>query len=117
MPLMPIQADDIQVLHSYAEGVMGRAGHHAANVRAIALALLGGIIWRAQPGSIEIKQYDGNRANVVWWRSVSGQRYACAYNHHTQEIEVRDRSTQGAVLHQFSNATPVTDIERIFATL
>lgn len=24
-----------------------------------------------------------------------------------EEIEVRDRSTQGAVLHQFSNATPI----------
>lgn len=81
------------------------------------LALLGGVIWRAQPGSIEIKQYDGNLANVVWWESFDGRRYVLSYNHEAQEIEMRDRTTQGAVLHSFSNATPITDIQRIFAAL
>jgi hypothetical protein len=49
---MPITANDIEVLHQYAEGVMNRADHHAGQVKGIALALLGGIIWRGEPGSI-----------------------------------------------------------------
>jgi Integron cassette protein VCH_CASS1 chain len=115
---VPIHADDVQTLHRYADGVMGRVAHHAGNVGAIALALLGGIIWRADPGSIDIKQYDGQLANVVWWTSAAtGTRYVCAYNHQTQEIEIGDRSTQGPVLHRFSNATPATTVEQIFATL
>ena len=60
----------------------------------------------------------GGLANVLWWTSAStGRRYACAYNHHTQEIEIRDRTVQGGVLHQFSNATPITSVETIFSTL
>jgi hypothetical protein len=114
---MAIQANDVQTLHDYAEGVMSRAGHHAKQVRAIVLAMHGGIIWRVDPGSIEIKQYDGKLANVLWWVSVSGNKYACAYNHHTGEIEIRDRNTQGPALHNFSNTTPITDVERIFSTL
>lgn len=114
---MAIQANDFQTLHTYAEGVMNRAAHHASNVQAIALALLGGVIWRARPGSVEIKQYDGAPANVLWWESLDGNRYACAYNHQTQEIEIRDRSVRGALLHRFSNATPITDVEQIFAAL
>lgn len=50
---MAILADDVQTLHDYAEGVMHRAGHHARQFSAIVLAILGGIIWRVEPGSIE----------------------------------------------------------------
>lgn len=90
---MSIQADDVQTLHAYAEGVMSRVAHHAGNVGAIALALLGGIIWRTEPGSIKIKEYDGGLANVLWWTSAStGRRYACAYNHHTGD---RDTGPHG----------------------
>ena len=115
---IPILADDVQTLHDYAEGVMTRAGHHAPQISAIALAILGGIIWRVEPGSIEIKQYDGDLANVLWWTSgATARRYACAYNHNTGEIEIRDRSIRGQVLHSFTNATPVAGVEQIFSTL
>ena len=115
---MSIHADDVQTFHVYAQGVMTRTAHHAANVTAIALALLGGIIWRAVPGTIEIKQYDGSLANIVWWISAAtGRRYACAYNHQTQEIEIRDRTTQGTVLYHFSNATPIATVEHVFCAL
>ncbi|EHW1571418.1 hypothetical protein K2784_004799, partial [Escherichia coli] len=50
---MTIKATDIEILHRYAEGVMERSNHHAKNVGAAALTLLGGVIWKALPGSIE----------------------------------------------------------------
>ena len=114
---MAIQANDFQTLHAYADGVMRRAAHHAGNVGAVALALLGGIIWRAKPGSVEIKQYDGDLANVLWWESLNGNKYACVYNHQNQAVEIRSQSVRGPVLHSFSNSTTVTDVERVFATL
>jgi Integron cassette protein VCH_CASS1 chain len=113
---MAISANDVPTLTAYAEGVMNRADHHAGEVKAIALALLGGIIWRADPGSIEIKQYDGELANVLWL-TVNGRRYALAYNHKTEKIEIRDRTQSGPALHSFDNKTPVSDVEVIFRGL
>lgn len=113
---MAITADDVAVLHKYAEGVMGRADHHAGQVKAVALALLGGIIWRADPGSIEIKQYNGALANVLW-AMIGGKRYAFAYNHETLKIEIRDRVQTGPALHSFDNTAALADIEAVFRSL
>jgi len=76
---MPIHANDVETLHDFAVGVMARAGHHASQVRAIALAMLGGIIWRVEPGSIEIRFHEGNLANALRWISLTGYEYACTY--------------------------------------
>jgi hypothetical protein len=40
---------------------------------------------RGEPGSIEIKQYRGSLANVLWV-IIGGQRYPFVYNHDTGEI-------------------------------
>lgn len=113
---MPITANDVEVLHRYADGVMNRADHHAGQVKAAALALLGGIIWRGEPGSIEIKQYAGGLANVLWV-TIGGRRYAFAYNHTTEKIEIRDRTQSGSALHSFDNDTALADIEAVFRGL
>jgi Integron cassette protein VCH_CASS1 chain len=114
---MPIQLNDIEALQDYTIGVMARAEHHAKQVRAIILAMLGGIIWRVDPGSIEIRYHDGDLANALCWNSVSGGKYACAYDHSAGAIEIRDRSGRGSALHSFTNATPVEEVERVFSTL
>ena len=114
---MPINAHDVEMLHDFAVALMARAGRRTNHVRGIALAMLGGIIWRVDPGSIEIKFQDGGRANVLRWVSVTGYEYACAYNQQADEIEIRDRNGRGSLLHSFSNATPIAEVERIFSTL
>lgn len=113
---MAITANDVDVLHRYADGVMGRADHHAGQVKGIALALLGAIIWRGEPGSVEIKQYAGGLANVLWMK-IGGKRYAFAYNHETSKIELRDRTQSGPALHNFDDQTPVADVEATFRAL
>ncbi len=113
---MPITANDVNVLHQYAEGVMNRADHHAGHVRGVVLALLGGIIWRGDPGTIEIKQYAGGLANVLWV-TISGQRFAFAYNHTSGEVEIRNRTQSGPALHSFNNNATVADVEAVFRGL
>lgn len=109
---MAVSANNIADLHAYAQGVINRATHHARNVDEIALALLGAIVWRADPHSIK------HLANALWWNSAAtGQRYACSYNHKAGEIEIRAGSTQGATLHTFSNGTTIAQINQIFGTL
>lgn len=103
---MAIKANDIEILHLYAKGVIERSDHHAKNVGAVALTLLGGVIWKAVPGSIEIRTYNGNLANMVWWRSESTNKtYAVSYNHETLEIEMRDGSVKGNMLFSLTNNT------------
>jgi hypothetical protein len=114
---MPIRANDVETLHDFAVGVMARAGRQTTQVRAIALAMLGGIIWRVDPGSIEIRFQDQGRSNDLRWVSVTGYEYSCTYNQRTDQIEIRDRNGHGSVLHTFSNATPIAEVERIFSTL
>ena len=113
---MAITAKDIEDLREYAQGVMTRAGHHAGSVKGIALALLGGIVWRGDPGSIRMREYAGGAANMLW-ASIGGNAYAFAYNHKSQKIEIRDRAQTGAVLHSLDDQTSVADVEAIFRKL
>lgn len=113
---MPIQADDVETLHRYAEGVMNRVAHHAGNVGAIALALLGAVIWRAEPGSLQIRPYAGGLGNVLL-ATINGRPFAFRYEHVTQQIEMRENNIAGPIFRAFSNATPITDVEEIFRAL
>jgi len=113
---MAITTKDIEELHAYAQGVMDRADHHAGNVKSIALALLGGIIWRGEPDSIRIRRFAGSLANMLWV-TISGKNYVFAYNHETEKIEIRDRTQTGAVLHSFDDTNTAADIEAAFRAL
>lgn len=113
---MAINADDVEQLHKYAEGVMGRVDHHAGSVKGVSLALLGGIIWRGEPGSIKLRSYQGNPANMLWVE-IEKRTYVFAYNHDSQKIEVRDRSQTGTVIQTFDDTNMVADVEAFFRGL
>ena len=95
---------------------MQRADHHAGKVKGAALAILGGIIWRAEPNSIRIHQFAGNSGNMLSAR-IGGRDYAFRYEHATEQFEIRDSSENGPVLHRYDDATPVADIEAAFRAL
>jgi len=107
---------DIQVLRDYITGVMDRADHHADEVSEVALALVGAIVWRKDEQDIRVMTREGTMANVLWV-VIGGTRYAFSYNHGAGTIEMRAGSTQGAVLHSFSNETTNHDIKSVFARL
>lgn len=107
---------DINTLKAYIEGVMARADHHAPTVGAVALALAGAIVWKKDDDPIEVMTRDGDMKNVLWVK-INGNRYAFSFNHNAQRIELREDSTQGPVLHVFSNSTPVVDVQNIFEGL
>lgn len=78
---MALQIESIGQLQQYLNGVLDRANHHAENVREIALALLGAIIWRAE-GQLRVREYRGRPANIIWFE-VAGNTYAMGFNHRT----------------------------------
>jgi hypothetical protein len=113
---MPLTVADLETLETYLDGVMNRSEHHAERVGAIALALIGAVLWRKDPTPIEVRTYDGRPANILWVQ-ISGHRYALAYNHHEGRIELRDRTQGGEALFSFDNDTPVREVYRVFEQL
>lgn len=70
---MPLAVSDLETLETYLAGVMDRSQHHAESVRAIALALIGAVLWRKDADPIEVRTYDGRPANVLWFH-VRGEK-------------------------------------------
>lgn len=113
---MALTVADLETLETYLSGVLNRSQHHAETVGAIALALIGAVLWRKDAEPIEVRTHDGSPANILWVQ-ISGRRYALAYNHKDECIELRDRTLRGEALFRFDNNTPVTEVQRIFANL
>ena len=113
---MTQKISDITILQEYISGVMERAEHHAGNVNEIALALAGAIIWKKDGEPIEVFTREGKMTNVLWVK-FNGNKYAFSYNHGNETIEIRKGTTQGAVLHGFSNDTTITEVIRAFESL
>ena len=113
---MPQQVTDIDILRDYLQGAMGKADHHALNVNEIALAIAGGVVWRKDDDPIEVMVREGEMKNVLWFK-VDGNRYAISYNHDTKEIEIRQGSTQGAVMGSFSNSMTNNQVRQVLESL
>lgn len=114
---MALTVTEVEELRQYLHGVMERADHHAGNVNEIALALVGAILWRKDDDEpIKVLAHGTETKNVLWVR-IGGQRYVFSYNHDAGQIEMRQGGIQGPTLHQFSNATPLTGIVKIFEAL
>lgn len=113
---MALPINTIDQLRTYLDGVAGRANHHAPNVTDVALAVAGAVIWRADPSSIEVREYNGRMANMIWF-TIGGNRYALVYNHQGQCIELRDRGQQGNVLNQFDNSHSAGQVRAVFDSL
>ncbi len=112
---MAITINGIDALKEYFGGVMNRADHHADNVNEIVLALIGGVIWRAE-GNFEVKQYNGAPANILWMY-VNEERYCFKFNHETCKIECLWGGHNGELIKEFDNSTPLQEVKNFFAEL
>lgn len=112
---MAITIDKVNSLKEYFNGVMNRADHHADNVNEIVLALIGGVIWRAED-NFEVRQYDNAPANILWMH-VGEKRFCFMFNHHTGKIECREGGHNGSVVEEFENSTPISKVKSFFAAL
>lgn len=100
---MSILVSDIDILQQYARGVATRAHHHAVSVEGSVLAILGGIIWRHDQGTLRVRSYAGRPANMLWVK-FSGRPYTFRYEHSTGQIEILDGNTH-AVLHAIDDTS------------
>ena len=112
---MAISINSLETLQRYLLGVLDRADHHAGNVEGVTLALLGAIVWKSDQ-EIEVREYNGSPANMIWFW-VNGNRYAMSYNHSTEQIELKEGTHKGGVLHTFDNPSTYQSIIEIFNNL
>lgn len=74
---MPLAVADLQTLEAYLAGVMDRSEHHAETVGAVALALIGAVLWKKDAAPIEVRTYAGKPANILWVQ-INGETYVLA---------------------------------------
>jgi len=114
---MALTVTEIEELRSYLQAVMARADHHAGDVKHVALALAGAILWKktdAEP--IKVMVREGQTTNVLWVR-IRDTRYAFSYNHDLGQIEMREDSTHGSTIQTFTNSTSLATIYTFFESL
>lgn len=112
---MAISIVSIELLQTYLNGVMNRSEHHAGNVEGVSLTLLGAVMWRST-GEIEVREYNGRPANMMWFY-VGDNRFSLLYNHNTEQIELRERTSNGGLIAEFDNSSTYPDIISVFRRL
>ncbi|GIM48668.1 hypothetical protein [Capnocytophaga stomatis] len=113
---MAIQIDNLKVLQEYLKGVFDRANHHAQDVEGVSLALIGAILWKSDTSKIDVREYKGSPANMIWFE-VNSNRYVLNYNHTTYKIDLKRRTSKGDLIESFDNKSTYQEIMKIFKDL
>ncbi len=114
---MAIRVNDVSTLNRYLNSVVEKARHHAPYVQEVVLTLAGAVVLYKDPDEpLQVRTRSGSLANEIW-AIVHGNRYAFAYNHRNQSVEIRRGSQRGRPVASFNNTTAVADVIRIFENL
>ena len=105
---------DIATLRAFVDNVVERAEQNINQVIPITLAVVGGILWRATPGSVELQQIDSTEQAYVLWASFDDRRMVFSYNHMTAIIELREGNLNDHPMDKFSYRMLQADIENFF---
>ncbi len=111
---MARKINSIQLLQNYFSDVMIRTDHHALGVSQVALAVIGGIIWKSS--DIEVFERNGEAKNVLWMQTPMANFYF-SYDHATDEIVVKENNHKGRELIRFTNTSPIADIHAFFDSM
>jgi hypothetical protein len=102
---MPVPVDTLDELQRHLAPVLtGRAGPQAGEVGPAVLTLLGAILWRKDPGPVEV------RAPGMAWVSLGGERYLLRYDAHARRVEVRRGAGSGELLLGVSDTTDPAEV-------
>jgi hypothetical protein len=109
---MPVLVDTLDELQRYLAPVMtGRADPQVGEVGPAVLALMGAVLWRKDPGPVEV------RGPGLAWVSLGGERYLFRYDSHARQVEVRRGSGSGELLLGVADGTDPAEVVAFVATL
>lgn len=114
---MSISLTQVQDLQEHLLGVFERSAHHAGEVNEVLLSLCGALLWRKNPAEpFKVNTKEGAGGNVIWFK-VDHTRYALLYSHEERVIKLLAGGRKGELIQTFTNATPTSEVARIFAGL
>lgn len=113
---MAISINNLNILQQYLQGVLDRADHHAQMVEGISLTLIGAILWKSEISDIEVREYKGRPANMIWFK-VGDNKYVLNYNHSTNQIDLKERTNKGELKANFDNSTTYQQVIDVFKKL
>ena len=109
---MPVLVDTLDELRRHLAPVMtGRADPEAGEVGPAVLALMGAVLWRKDPGPVEVG------GPGLAWVSLGGERYLFRYDPHAWRVEVRRGSGSGELLLGVGDETDPAEVVAFVATL
>ena len=109
---MSVLVDTLDELRQHLAPILtGRAGPDAGQVGPAVLTLVGVILWRKDPGPVEV------RAPGMAWVSLGGERYLLRYDPHARWVEVRRGAGGGELLLGVGEGTDPAEVVAFVATL
>lgn len=105
-------------IDTFVAKVISEAQHHGAAVTNVIQPLADTVRKRLILGqdSVEVYERNGNLARTCWV-TLAGNRYVFSYNYLTKQIDLRDRTLRGSLLHSFDNTTAHSSLIAVVASL
>jgi hypothetical protein len=109
---MSVPVDTLDEFRRHLAPVMtGRADPRAGEVGPAVLTLIGAVLWRKDPGPVEV------RGPGMAWVSLGGERYLLRYDPHARQVEVRRGSGGGELLLGVADGTDPAEVVAFVDTL
>ncbi|MDP4004863.1 hypothetical protein [Methylobacterium sp. NEAU K] len=112
---MSAVTSDGATLRAFADLVLLAAEECADEVVPVVLAVVGGVLSEADPGSVQLQQPGAGQD--LLWATFDGRRMVFRYNVMTAMIELRDGRTDGHPSRQFGRRSLAMDIVNFFGAL
>ena len=109
---MSVLVDTLDEFRRHVAPVLtGRADPQAGKIGPAVLTLMGAILWRKDPGPVEV------RGPGMAWVSLGGERCLLRYDPHARQVEVRRGAGSGELLLGVSDETGPAEVVAFVATL
>jgi len=112
---MPVLTSDGATLRAFADSVLRVAEENAEEVVPVILAVTGGTLTEAEPGSIALQAEDDGPG--LLWATFAGRRMVFRYNVSTAMVELRDGRTDGNPFRLFGRRALSMDVVNFFGAL
>ncbi|MCJ2117861.1 hypothetical protein MKK65_15030 [Methylobacterium sp. J-001] len=112
---MSVLTSDGATLRAFADSVLRAAEENAEEVVPVILAVTGGTLTEAEPGSIALQAEDDGPG--LLWATFAGRRMVFRYNVSTAMVELRDGRTDGNPFRLFGRRALSMDVVNFFGAL
>ncbi|SFF22510.1 hypothetical protein [Methylobacterium sp. 13MFTsu3.1M2] len=112
---MAVLTSDGATLRSFADSVLRAAEETLEEVMPVTLAVIGGVLAEAEPGSVALQ--DADDGPPLLWATFAGRRMVFRYNTMTAMIELRDGTAEGYPLRLFGHRSLQMDVVNFFGSL